>query len=57
MTTADDPHEALERTRRKLAEAKAKGPLIQRVSASLEKMAEENNFTWRLAELFRGGRA
>lgn len=54
---SEDPREALARTERKLAEQRAKGRVVDRISESLHRMAEENNFVYRLAALYRGERA
>jgi hypothetical protein len=55
QTSGDEARQALLDAERKLAEQKAKSGIIARVTSSLSRLAAENHFSARLAELFREG--
>lgn len=44
---------ARERSEAKLRQQRAKGRVIDRITDSLARIAEENNFTHRIAQLYR----
>ncbi len=53
-TNADEARRAKERAERKLASQRAKTGVIDRLVDSLRGMSEENHFSSRLRDLYRG---
>lgn len=54
-TDRDEARQALAEERRKLAEQRAKTPRIDRLVRALKEIQEENHFSARMRDLYRGG--